>query len=304
MDSIGSSQRRQVRTGSKSAHHSGLIPSSRLHPETSRHTAAGTVAICVALNLAFSVGATAGGGQLTPEDRVELIRGLSSEYATVKDFLPRSKRPLVVEADGSYNKQQWAQVGQTGGPAARVGDLVQITRVTIEHESILIEINGGTRSKGKWTDHVQVGMGGPRTQQQTMGDSNAVTGTNLQIDFHHPLTAMKAQDVKTILAPLLDFEKRSATELYSASLSPEVQKAIKEKRAENGMDRDQVVLALGRPERKVRETVEGAEREDWIFGVPPGRILFVTFENSKVIKVKETYAGLGAEAAAPLATPH
>ena len=33
---------------------------------------------------------------------------------------------------------------------------------------------------------------------------------------------------------------------------------------------------------------------------PPGRITFVTFNGSKVIKVKESYAGLGAEAAAPL----
>jgi len=238
---------------------------------------------------------------------VELIRGLSSEYATVKEFLPKSKRPLPIQADGSYNKQEWTDAGRTMGPAARVGDLVQVTRVVLEQSSILIEINGGLKRGGKWTDHIQVGMGGggnTRPIGQNGNDSNAAAGTNLIIEFHHPLTAMKAADVKTILAGILDFEKRSATELYSASLSPEVQKAIKEKRAEKGMDHDQVVLALGRPERKVRETKDGAELEDWIFGQPPGRILFVTFENSKVVKIKESYAGLGAEAAAPLQTPH
>lgn len=237
---------------------------------------------------------------------MELIRGLSSEYATVKEFLPRSKKPLPLQADGSYSKQQWAEIGQAMGPAARVGDLVQVTRVTLERESILIEINGGLKRGGKWTDHVQIGMGGGRTSpvSRSGGDTNAAAGTNLIIEFHRPLTAMKAQDVKAILAPLLDFEKRSATELYAASLSPATQKAIKEKRAEKGMDRDQVVLALGRPERKVRETKEGAELEDWIFGQPPGRILFVTFENSKVVKVKESYAGLGTEVSAPLQTPH
>ena len=192
------------------------------------------------------------------------------------------------------------------GPAARVGDLVQVTRVTLERESILIEINGGVKRGGKWTDHVQIGMGGGTNTSPVSrggGDTNAAAGTNLQIDFHKPLTAMKASEVKAILAPLLDFEKRSATELYSASLSPEVALAIKEKRAQKGMDHDQVVLALGRPQNKVRETKDGAELEDWIFGKPPGRIIFVTFENSKVVKVKETYAGLGAEAAAPLQTP-
>lgn len=54
----------------------------------------------------------------------------------------------------------------------------------------------------------------------------------------------------------------------------------------------------------MRETIEGSEREDWTFGKHPGGILFVTLENSKVVKIKEAYAGLGAEAAAPIPTPH
>jgi hypothetical protein len=33
------------------------------------------------------------------------------------------------------------------------------------------------------------------------------------------------------------------------------------------------------------------------FGMAPGRIVFVTFHGDKAIKVKEFYAGLGAEAA-------
>jgi hypothetical protein len=69
------------------------------------------------------------------------------------------------------------------------------------------------------------------------------------------------------------------------------------------MDRDQVMLALGRPENKIRETKDGMELEDWVYGKPPGKITFVTFHNNKVMKVKETYAGLGAEAAQPLPVP-
>ena len=211
-----------------------------------------------------------------------------------------------MQADGSYNKQDWANTGQAMGPAARVGDLVQITHVSIGQDSILLEINGGQKKAGggSWKDHVQIGMGnGGQNTRVNRGDSNAAAGTSILIEFHRPLTAMKAPEVKAILAPIFDFEKRSASELYSSNLSPEVQKAIREKRAEKGMDKDQVVLALGRPENKIRETKEGAELEDWIFGKPPGRIVFVTFENSKVVKVKESYAGLGAQAAAPLQTP-
>ena len=69
------------------------------------------------------------------------------------------------------------------------------------------------------------------------------------------------------------------------------------------MDRDQVLLALGHPEHKSRETKDGLENEDWISGTPPGKIIFVTFNGNKVIKVKEAYAGLGREAVGPEPTP-
>ena len=39
--------------------------------------------------------------------------------------------------------------------------------------------------------------------------------------------------------------------------------------------------------------------EDWVYGTPPGRITFVTFNGDKVIKVKESYAGLGGQVADP-----
>jgi hypothetical protein len=63
------------------------------------------------------------------------------------------------------------------------------------------------------------------------------------------------------------------------------------------MDRDQVLMALGRPTHKSRETKDGIDYEDWIYGTPPGRVTFVTFSGPKVVKVKETYAGLGGSVA-------
>ena len=47
------------------------------------------------------------------------------------------------------------------------------------------------------------------------------------------------------------------------------------------------------------ETKDGLELEDWVYGTPPGRIVFVTFNGDKVIKVKESYAGLGTQVADP-----
>jgi hypothetical protein len=232
------------------------------------------------------------------DDRVEIVRGLTSEYATMKAPLPQSRKPLPFESTGQYDAKAWEEMGKQLGPAARTGDLIQITRVTIESDKIVLEINGGIKSGRKWFDHVQVGMGNP---SGPIGQSGTpTTGTYMVILFHKPVPPVKTADLKKMLAPVMDFEKRSATELYSETLSPEVQAAIKEKRALEGMDREQVILALGRPVNKSRETKDGVELEDWIYGKPPGRITFVTFSGNKVVKVKESYAGLGVEAAAPL----
>jgi len=239
-----------------------------------------------------------GADKLTIEDRVELMRGLSSEYATVKTLLPRSKKPLPYESNGTYDKSKWEDVAHEFGPAARVGDLVQVTSVMIEADKLVLLINGGFKGGHKWYQNVQIGggVGGVgNTHPIAQGDSNATAGTTIAILFHKPLEPMKAADVKKMLAPVLDFEKRTATALYAETLPAPVKQAIAEKKAIDGMDRDQVILAMGRPDHKSRETRDGVDYEDWVYGQPPGKIVFVTFSGSKVVKVKEAYAGLGSE---------
>ena len=241
--------------------------------------------------------------KMTEEDRVELMRGLMAEYATVKLLLPRSKKPLEFNADGTWDKKSWEATAKVSGPAARTGDLVQITKVGIEGDRIVFEINHGMSGGRHWYQNVQVGMGGTMSTPMPQGDSNAPNGTSLAILFHKPLEPIKSAEIKKMLAPILDFEKRSATDLYADTLTPEIKQAIQDKRVTVGMDRDQVLLAMGRPQHKSRETNDGIEQEDWVYGMPPGRITFVTFVGSKVSKVKEEYAGLGTEVADPK-VPH
>jgi len=242
--------------------------------------------------------------KLTYDERVELIRGLSSEVATAKQFLPRSKKPLEFESTGTYDKKQWEAVAKEMGPAARTGDQVQITKVTLEEDKILLEINGGLKSGKHWYDHVQVGGTGGMAPVGN-GEVHPTTGTIIELLYHKPLANLTSADVKKTLAPIFDFEKHSATQLYSESLPPEIQKAIKDKRVLEGMDRDQVLMAVGHPVHKSRETnPDGVEIEDWVYGAPPGKITFVTFNGNKVIKVKEEYAGLGTEVAGPEPTPN
>jgi hypothetical protein len=251
------------------------------------------------LTLAPALGAA---DKLTWQDRVEIARGLDFEYANVKVLLPRSRKPLEFNADGTWDKAAWAAVATHADPAAREGDLVQITRVTIESDRLLLDINGGFTGGRHWYSNAQIGAGPSTNPSMTpiaQGDSNAKGGTYLVLLFHKPLEPIKASEVKKMLAPVLDFEKHSATEIYAETLTPEVKTAIQEKRALEGMTRDQVILALGRPAHKSRETTDGVELEDWVYGLPPGRITFVTFKGDKVVKVKEEFAGLGTIAREP-----
>jgi hypothetical protein len=236
--------------------------------------------------------------KLTPEDRLEIVRGLTAEYATAKMAIPRSKKPLPFNIDGTWDRAKWKEAGEEFGPAAKVGDIVQVTKVEVHGDRIELELNGGFRTGPKWHQRIQVGMGNRTTPISQASQPTA--GTLIALQFPDGVPPMEIKEYKKLLAPLLDFEKRSATEDYLESLPPPIKAAIKEKRAIEGMDRDQVLMALGRPRHKQRETKDGIELEDWIYGQPPGKITFVTFAGAKVSRVKEAYAGLGGSTAEPL----
>ncbi len=230
--------------------------------------------------------------RISDEEKVELMRGLSSEYATVKAYLPRSKKALKYHSDGKRDKTEWREAGDEYGLAGKVGDSVQVTKVEFESDRIVLQINGGFNPRGKWYQHIQGGVGSGTVP---LANITVTGGTTIALIFPGKLPPLRTNEVKKILAPLLDFEKRSVTENYFDSLPPEIQKAIRARRAEIGMTRDQVRMAMGQPRDRIRETKDGLETEDWIYGYPPGKITFVTFANGKVTKVKDSYAGLGGQ---------
>lgn len=231
--------------------------------------------------------------KLTFDQRVEIMRGISAEYATCKVPLPRSVKPLDYHVDGTYDKAKWIESGKQFGPAGRIGDLVQVTHVDIDKDSIILVINNGMKKKGGWKDHVSVGMGGANTPINGGQQTNSPGGTTVALRFNDSIGEVTSADIKKMLAPILDFEKHSATEQYAETIPPEIKKAIEDKKPIEGMDRDQVIMALGKPVRKSREMKDGVEYEDWIYGNPPGRVTFVIFSGAKVVRVKDTFAGLG-----------
>jgi hypothetical protein len=247
--------------------------------------------------------ATARADKLSMDERVEIERGLVAEFATAKVILPISKKPLVIESTGQYDKDAWERALHDNGPAARLGDQIQITRVEIEAKKIVLEINGGTRS-GHWYDHVEIGMGGSTSPVSTNQSGQTARGSHVALVFPGSVPSLKAAEIRRMLAPVFDFEKHSASEQYVDKLPEPIKKAIKDQRAIEGMDRDQVLLALGRPKSKSRETNrDGDEIEDWVYGEPPGKMTFVKFNETKVVSVQESYANIGGTTAPPLPAP-
>ncbi|MDQ2710674.1 MAG: DUF2845 domain-containing protein [Acidobacteriota bacterium] len=242
--------------------------------------------------------------KLSLDERLEIERGLDAEFATMKVILPHSKKPLVFHSDGQYDKNAWTKALDEQGPAARLGDQVQITRVEIQSNKILLEINGGSRS-GHWYDHVQVGMGGTTSPiNNGNGQGGAGNGSHLALVFPETVPSLKAADIRQILSPIFDFEKHSASEQYVEKLPEPIQKAIKAQKAIEGMDHDQVLLAMGKPRSKSRETnADGDALEDWIYGEPPGKVTFVRFNEGKVVKVEDSYANIGGMTSPPLPSP-
>src|SRR4051812_44035886 len=91
--------------------------------------------------------------KLTQDQRIEILRGMLSEYATAKVPIPKSKKTLEYKSNGQYDKAEWAELGKQFGPAARPGDLVQVTKVDIDDDKIVLQINGGAKGKRKWYEN-------------------------------------------------------------------------------------------------------------------------------------------------------
>jgi hypothetical protein len=270
------------------------------HRQVSQRTRLGS--LVVSIIFVSGLGQNLFADKLSFDERVEIERGLTAEYATTKVILPHAKKPLVIHSDGQYDKAAWEDALRETGPAARLGDQIQITSVKIESNKILLEINGGTKSTGHWYDHVEIGMGGTSPVSRNQ-NGQPMNGSHVELVFPGSIPSLKSAEIRRMLAPIFDFEKHSASDQYIDRLPEPVKKAIKEQRAIQGMDRDQVLLALGKPRNKSRETSsDGDEIENWVYGDPPGKMIFVKFTEGKVVDVKDSYANIGGTTAPPLPT--
>jgi len=228
---------------------------------------------------------------LQPQSRLLLIRYVDGEFARTVQPLPGGKKGYKLPAGKPIDMKKLSDALRLYGTAAGQGDTVQITGIEFRSDEILVRINGGGKKHFHWRDHVQVGIGNVSTPPPQAQDyaTQQIPGATLVLDYPRGVPDMGPDDLKRDLSVMLDFSKQHSSAVnWIDTLAPQFREAIKDEKAIVGMDSEMVLAAMGRPEHKVRERDnEGHDTEDWIYGTPPSKTTFVTFEGDTVIRVKE-----------------
>lgn len=233
---------------------------------------------------------------LQETSKLELIRYVSGEFAKATKSLPAGKEGLIVYVGKPLNNELVERALATHGAAVKSGDRVQITKLDFHEHEIIVDLNGGGRGKKRLRDRIHIEMSGipsgqVTTDQQDSGPPGLQPGmgSTIYLDFSNPVPDLSPNDLKQILSMFLDFSReRSASVQWVDTLPPEMKKAIQERRPMVGMDREQVVAAIGKPDHKIRERDQnGNDIEDWIYGQPPSKTVFVRFSGDHVTNIKQ-----------------
>jgi hypothetical protein len=234
---------------------------------------------------------------LQETSKLALIRYVSGEFAKAIKPLPAGKEGFHVTVGKPLETEMLDRAVATHGPAVSTGDRVQITKLEFRDHQIIVDLNGGGRGKRHWRDHIQIGLGGSgyppmqssSTQDQGPPGMQPGMGSTIFLEFNKQLPDMTPDELKQLLSPFLNFSKeRSAAVQWFDTLPPEMKKAIQDRRPVVGMDREELVAAIGKPDHKVRERdSDGNDIEDWIYGQPPSKTVFVRFMGDHVTSIKQ-----------------
>jgi len=233
---------------------------------------------------------------LQETSKLELIRYVSGEFAKAIKSLPAGKEGLIVYVGKPLPLDMLERAVATHGAAVNNGDKVQITKLDFQNHEIIVDLNGGGRGKKRLRDRIHIEMAGvptaqtnPQEEEKGPPGLQPGQGSTIYLDFNKPVPDLSPDELKQLLTPFLDFSRqRSASVQWVDTLPPEMRKAIQERRPIVGMDREQVVAAIGKPDHKIRERDnDGNDIEDWIYGQPPSKTVFVRFNGDKVTKIKQ-----------------
>jgi hypothetical protein len=218
--------------------------------------------------------------------RQEIIHSFNEELVYIRTNFPMGRTGLKLK-DGAVTPsgQELQHLMALWGPAAKPGDRARISDVIIKDDHIRFEINGGPIKKQKWYQRIEISGSASGTITPADPSANA-RGSFVDLYFDKYVPEMTGLELKQLLRPVFDFDSKSAVEAYLETVSPQVKAAITNHHVLVGMNREMVIYAKGRAPRKVRETANEVEYEEWIYGVPPQDVDFVRFVGDEVVRVE------------------
>src|SRR5262245_9372212 len=225
--------------------------------------------------------------QISLDAKFEILRTIMADQAASRIGMPFGTGGVELSDAGELNKQKLETDMKKNGQSIEVGKVVTVTEIAFDDNKVEIELDGGGKNKKSFFDRLEVGVGS-QTRPVSNDDPKKAKGSKVVLKFAGKVPADLTPDqLKQLLNPVLDFEKHNFLKTGIDALPPEFQEAVKVKEARIGMDRSTVVMALGRPDRKIREKVDGVETEDWIYFQRGLRAQFVTFENDVVVRIRQ-----------------
>ena len=225
--------------------------------------------------------------------KMKLTQLLDAEFVHTRKYLPLGDKNTVITPDGLVkpNDAMLFQSMQAHGAAAKVGDKVQITNITFHDRSVYVEINGGPKKKSHWYQHISI-MGSGGVAAPSDPNEGQATGAAVTLQFEKYVPEMTGDELEKLLSPVLDFTVKTAAEVYIDTMPPKIREAMKKHEVLVGMNKDMVIMAMDRPQQKVREKdVNGKEYEEWIYGAPPKDVTFVRFYGDEVARVETAKVG-------------
>jgi hypothetical protein len=224
--------------------------------------------------------------RISKETREEIVHAFNAELVYIRTNFPMGKTGLKLR-NGTVTPSgpELQRLMALWGPAAKPGDRARISDVVIKEDHIRFEINGGP-IKNKWYRHIQVSGADASVPLAPSDPSANARGSFVDLYFDKYVPEMTGPELKQLLRPVFDFDAKSALEAYLETVPPRVKDAIKNHHVLVGMNHDMVIYAKGRPPKKVRETANEVEYEEWIYGTPPQDVDFVRFVGDEVVRVE------------------
>jgi len=243
------------------------------------------------LALAFLTAAGSAHAQISRDASFAILGNLIATEGAARIPMPLGKNGIELSESGVVDREKLQKELAGNGQSILAGKVVSITAIDFSDRAIEFEIDGGGTKKKNFLSNIQVGMGPASSQQQQSQQRNdaPAKGSKITLRFSQKVPPnLSVEQLKDMLNPVLDFTKQSTARAGIDALPPEFREAVVAKKAMVGMDGNTVTLALGAPDKRVRDkSSEGVEQEEWIYVGRGRRQTFVTFEKDVVVSVRE-----------------